>query len=216
MLFWPHLVGGASFRPQTLAFNVQILFNGRKGLAALPRYIPRNELPRMKIDQHTRTKAALMSQADELLIAIVLKNTKVTQVQIDEALSLCEAAKQEGRDLDLAHSILEQNFLGRAELYKLVKARNYALIRQEDKRLGKRLFRKNFITKTQLDEALAFQRQLFKALGDIKRVESILVDDGHVSPEQVREVWSEYTGYLKRKGDAPLEPKTDPSLLKRG
>lgn len=170
----------------------------------------------MKIDQITRTKAALMSQADELLIAIVLKNTKVTQVQIDEALALCESAKQEGRDLDLAHAVLEQNALGRAELYKLVKARNYALIRQEDKRLGKRLFRKNFITKTQLDEALAFQRHLFKALGDIKRVESILMDDGHVSPEQVREVWSEYTGYLKRRGDAPIEPKTDPSLLKRG
>ena len=161
-------------------------------------------------------KAARMTQADQLLISIILKNTKLNQEQIDQALADVSAAKKEGRDLDLAHAILEHEWLSRAELYKLVKARNYALIRQEDKRLGRRMFRKNFITKTQLDEALAFQRQLFKALGDIKRVESILMDDGHISPDQVREIWAEYTSYLKRKGDQPVEPKTDPSLMKRG
>ncbi|MCA8916635.1 MAG: hypothetical protein KDB90_14680 [Planctomycetes bacterium] len=170
----------------------------------------------MNLSQTQNTKAARMSQADQLLISIILKNTKVTQAQVDEALADCVTAKQEGRELDLAHAILEHNWLSRAELYKLVKARNYALIRQEDKRLGRRMFRKNFITKTQLDEALAFQRQLFKALGDIKRVESILMDDGHISPDQVREIWAEYTSYLKRKGDQPVEPKTDPSLMKRG
>ena len=42
------------------------------------------------------------------------------------------------------------------------------------------------------------------------------MDDGHITPEQVREIWAEYTGFLKRHGDAPVEPKTDPSLLKRG
>lgn len=157
-----------------------------------------------------------MSQADQLLIAIILKNTKVTQEQVDQALEEVATAKRESRELDLAHAILGHNWLSRAELYKLVKARNYALIRQEDKRLGRRMFRKNFITKTQLDEALAFQRQLFKALGDIKRVESILMDDGHIGPDQVREIWSEYTSYLKRRGDQPVEPKTDPSLMKRG
>lgn len=161
-------------------------------------------------------KAARMTQADQLLISIVLKNTKLNQEQIDQALAEVSAAKKEGRDLDLAHAILEHEWLSRAELYKLVKARNYALIRQEDKRLGRRMFRKNFITKTQLDEALAFQRQLFKALGDIKRVESILMDDGHIGPDRVREIWAEYTSYLKRKGDQPVEPKTDPSLMKRG
>lgn len=157
-----------------------------------------------------------MTQADELLISIILKNTRVSQQQVDQALSDCEAAKKEGRDLDLAHAILERQWLSRAELFKLVKARNYALIRQEDKRLGRRMFRKNYITRTQLDEALAFQRQLFKALNDIKRVESILMDDGLITAEQVREIWAEYTSYLKRKGDRPVEPNTDPSLLKRG
>ena len=166
--------------------------------------------------QTQEAKAARMTQADQLLISIVLKNTKVTQAQVDQALADCAAAHKEGRDLDLAHAILEHEWLSRAELYKLVKARNYALIRQEDKRLGRRMFRKNFITKTQLDEALAFQRQLFKALGDIKRVESILMDDGHIGPDRVREIWAEYTSYLKRKGDQPVEPKTDPSLMKRG
>jgi hypothetical protein len=157
-----------------------------------------------------------MSQADQLLIAILLKNTKVSQVQVDQSIADCAQAKSESRELDLAHAILQRGLLSRAELYKLVKARNYALIRQEDKRLGKRMFRKNFITRTQLDEALAFQRQLFKALGDIKRVESILLDDGHITPEQVREVWAEYTSYLKRRGDRPVEPKTDPTIMKRG
>jgi hypothetical protein len=165
---------------------------------------------------HSEAKAARMSQADQLLIAIILKNTRVKQAQVDEAMQDCVKATEEGRTLDLAHAILEKGWLTRAELYKLVKARNYALIRQEDKRIGRRMFRKHLITKTQLDEALAFQRQLFKALGDIKRVESILMDDGHVKPEQVREVWAEYTSYLKRRGDKPVEPKTDPSLLKRG
>jgi hypothetical protein len=167
--------------------------------------------------QHTtEARAARMSQADQLLISIILKNTKVTQDQVDQSLSDTAKAKQESRELDLAHAILERGLLSRAELYKLVKARNYALIRQEDKRLGKRMFRKNFITRTQMDEALAFQRQLFKALGDIKRVESILMDDGHITPEHVREVWAEYTSYLKRRGDRPVEPKTDPKIMKRG
>ncbi len=157
-----------------------------------------------------------MTQADELLISIILKNTKVSQEQVDQSLADTAKAAEEGRELDLAHAILERGLLSRAELYKLVKARNYALIRQEDKRLGKRMFRKNFITRTQMDEALAFQRQLFKALGDIKRVESILMDDGHVTPEKVREVWAEYTSYLKRRGDRPVEPKTDPTIMKRG
>lgn len=166
--------------------------------------------------QSNELKAARMTQADELLVAIVLKNTKVTQAQVDQALADCQTAVREGRELDLAHAVLSRGWLSRAELYKLVKARNYALIRQEDKRLGRRMFRKSFITKTQLDEALAFQRQLFKALGDIKRIESILMDDGHIQPDQVREIWSEYTSFLKRKGDRPVEPKTDPTLMKRG
>lgn len=170
----------------------------------------------MNVANSREMKAVRMSQADELLVQIILKNTKVTQDQVDQALADCKKAKAEGRELDLAHAVLERNWLSRAELYKLVKARNYALIRQEDKRIGRRMFRKGFITKTQLDEALAFQRQLFKALGDIKRVESILMDDGHLTPEQVREIWAEYTGFLKRKGDKPAEPKTDPSLMKRG
>ncbi|MCC6573360.1 MAG: hypothetical protein IT462_06160 [Planctomycetes bacterium] len=158
----------------------------------------------------------MMSQADELLVAIVLKNTKVTQANVDQAYAECQAAKADGKELDLAHAILSHNWLSRAELYKLVKARNFALMRQEDKRLGRRAFRKGYITKTQLDEALAFQRQLFKALGDIKRLESILMDDGHINQEQVREIWAEYTSFLKRTGARPAEPKTDPSLLKRG
>ena len=145
-------------------------------------------------------RAVRMSQADQLLIQIILKNTKVTQEQIDQSLAECQTAKAENRDLDLAHAILAHNWLSRAELYKL----------------GRRMFRKGFITKTQLDEGLAFQRQLFKALGDIKRIESILMDDGHITPDQVREIWAEYTSFLKRKGDAPVEPKTDPSLMKRG
>jgi hypothetical protein len=170
----------------------------------------------MNHSQTSEARAARMSQADELLIAIILKNTKLSREKVDEALFDCATAHEQGRELDLAHAILERQWLTRAELYRLVKARNYALIRQEDKRLGRRMFRKNFITRTQLDEALAFQRQLFKALGDIKRVESILMDDGHVTLDQVREVWSEYNTYLQRKGSKPVEPKTDPSLLKRG
>lgn len=161
-------------------------------------------------------KLYMLSQADELLIAIILKNTKVTQAQVDQALADCQQAKSEGRDLDLAHAILNRKWLSRAELYKLVKARNFALMRQEDKRIGRRAFRKGYITKTHLDEALAFQRQLFKALGDIKRLESILIDDGHITPEKVREIWAEYTSFLKRSGERPVEPKTDPSLLKHG
>ncbi len=170
----------------------------------------------MTVEATAAAKAYRMSQADQLLIAIVLKNTEVSQEQVDDALEACTHAKNEGRDLDLAHAILEKGWLSRAQLYKLVKARNYALIRQEDKRIGRRAFRKRLITKTQLDEALAFQRQLYKALGDIKRVESILVDDGHLTPKQVRDLWAEYTSYLKRSGERPVEPKTDPSLLKRG
>lgn len=173
-------------------------------------------VPLMHPFQTQEAKAAMMSQADELLVAIILKNTRMTTEQIDQAVADCQAARAESRDLDIAHAILEHDWLSRAELYKLVKARNYALIRREDKRIARRAFRKGLITRTQIDEALAFQRQLFKALGDIKRVESILMDDGHLSHEQVREIWAEYSAFLKRKGDRPVEPKTDPSLLKRG
>ena len=62
-------------------------------------------------------KAARMTQADQLLISIILKNTKLNQEQIDQALADVGAAKKEGRDLDLAHAILEHEWLSRAELY---------------------------------------------------------------------------------------------------
>ena len=41
----------------------------------------------MNLSQTQNTKAARMSQADQLLISIILKNTKVTQGQVDEALA---------------------------------------------------------------------------------------------------------------------------------
>ena len=63
----------------------------------------------MNLSQTQNTKAARMSQADQLLISIILKNTKVTQAQVDEALADCVTAKQEGRELDLAAEAFEQS-----------------------------------------------------------------------------------------------------------
>src|SRR5690242_11350002 len=98
---------------------------------ATPRREPQGNLAMQALTKEA--KIYMLSQADELLIQIILKNTKVTQPQVDQALADCQTAKSEGRDLDLAHSILNRKWLSRAELYKLVKARNFALMRQEDK-----------------------------------------------------------------------------------
>ena len=67
---------------------------------------------------HTKeAKLFMLSQADELLIAIILKNTKVSQAQVDQALADCQTAKNEGRDLDLAHANLSRKWPNRAETY---------------------------------------------------------------------------------------------------
>ncbi len=138
------------------------------------------------------------------LVTILLKNTSLQPELLQDALKQWRERFMFGGEKITLIDVLVQN--GNLERYKvpaLVKASEYALKRREDKLFGKRAFRKGLITQTQLDDALAFQKQLFKALYEVKRLEKILVDDGFLAPEDAQDIWSEYQAALeKRKGVA--------------
>ncbi|MCA8938873.1 MAG: hypothetical protein KDB07_03660 [Planctomycetes bacterium] len=155
-----------------------------------------------------------LSTYDSVLVALVLKNSSLNQSQVDEAVLGFLAADEDTR-ADLAHRFVELGLLSRTEMYRLVKARNFALLRKEDKRIARRAVRKGYISRTRINDALIFQKQLFKAIGNIKRLHEILIDDGSLSREQVNAIWAEYREYLHRRGERPAEARTDPALLKK-
>lgn len=155
-----------------------------------------------------------LSNADQVLVALILKNTTLGQALVDGALS--EFLTQDSTTrVDLAHFFVNKGILSRTEMYRLVKARNFALIRKDDRRIARRAVRKGYITRTKVGEALDFQKQLFKALGDIKRLHEIFVDDGSMSKEQVAELLTEYRSFLNRRGEQLTNTRTDPSLLRK-
>lgn len=155
-----------------------------------------------------------LSHRDKVLAALIVKNSKLGETLVEDALAQY-AAQPAGQAQDLAHFFVALGHFSRTEMYRLVKARNFALLRKEDRRIARRAVRKGYLLRTQILEALDFQKQLFKALGDIKRLHDILVEDGKLTQAQVNEIWAEYREYLKRRGERPEEARTDPSLLKR-
>lgn len=156
----------------------------------------------------------MLSHMDRVLVALIAKNTPIGDDRVAAIVAEWEA-EPNAQDLDLAHYFVEKGHVTRTQMYKLVKARNFALLRKEDKRIARRAVRKGLITRTQVNEALVFQKQLFRALGDIKRIEDILIDDSKLSRDQVNEIWREYREYLARFGEKPVLAQTDPTLLKR-
>lgn len=153
----------------------------------------------------------MLSSADQVLVALIVKNTDLGEESVHEIVSQWESDKSS----DLAHWLVEKEHLSRTQVYKLVKARNFALLRKEDKRIVRRIVRKGYISRGDMNEALDFQKQLYRALGDIKRLQDVLVDDNKLTQDQVDEVWTEYREYLKRRGERPVVARTDPSLLKK-
>lgn len=155
-----------------------------------------------------------LSHHDQVLVSLILKNTKLGE-QLVESIVVDWLNQDFNSRPDLAHYLVNLGHLSRTEMYRLVKARNFALLRKEDKRIARRAVRKGHISRTKVNEALDFQKQLFKALGDIKRLHEILVDDGSLTRAQVNDIWAEYRDYLHRRGERPAEAKTDSSLLKK-
>ncbi|MCK6439848.1 MAG: hypothetical protein L6Q71_06570 [Planctomycetes bacterium] len=157
----------------------------------------------------------MLSPTDQVLVSLIVKNTNLGDARVAEFVSAWEAEKSANSGADLAHWLVEKGHVSRTHMFKLVKARNFALLRKEDKRIVRRAVRKAYITRTQMNDALNFQKQLFRALGDIKRLQDILVDDSKLTRTQVDEIWTEYKLFLERSGERPVVTTTDPSLLKR-
>lgn len=155
-----------------------------------------------------------LTNPDQVLVALILKNTALGQPLIDGVISDYLASDPVAR-ADLAHHFVKLGHLSRTEMFKLVKARNFALLRKEDRRIARRAVRKGYITRTKVGEALDFQKQLFKALGDIKRLHEILIDDGSLSKEHVAELLAEYRVFIARRGESSTQTRTDPSLLRK-
>ncbi len=156
-----------------------------------------------------------LQELDKVLFALMGKNTSLGQDILAQIVRDYLGLENPDKP-DFAHFVVSQGYVSRQEMYRLVRARNFALLRKEDKRIGRRLFRRGFLSASDLNEALEFQKQIFKALGDIKRLHDILLEEKKVSKEEVHQVWQEYRHYLQRQGQAPAEPHTDPHLLKRG
>jgi len=155
-----------------------------------------------------------LTNADQVLVALILKNTTLGQALVDSTL-IEFLAQDPANTVDMAHFFVNKGHLSRTEMYRLVKARNFAMIRKDDRRIARRAVRKGFITRTKVSEALDFQKQLFKALGDIKRLHEIFVDDGSMTKEQVADVLVEYRSFLTRRGEQLANTRTDPSLMRK-
>lgn len=168
----------------------------------------------MSLDVAMLSYTDQLSSEDQVLVSLILKNTTLGQKLVDATLSEFLAQESATR-VDLAHFFVNKGHLSRTEMYRLVKARNFALIRKDDRRIARRAVRKGYITRTKVGEALDFQKQLFKALGDVKRLHEIFVDDGSMTKEQVADVLAEYRTFLHRRGEQLTNTRTDPSLLRK-
>ncbi|MGE0435207.1 MAG: hypothetical protein AB7S36_23355 [Planctomycetota bacterium] len=129
------------------------------------------------------------------LASIVIKNGDVPPKSLNAAIVKWREQFFAGGQRNLAEVLAEQGSIRRVQIPLLLKATKYALCRREDKIFGKRAYRRGLITKTQLDESLAFQKQLFKALHEVKRLETILIDDGFLKPDDTKKIWAEFTDY---------------------
>ena len=129
------------------------------------------------------------------LASIVVKNGDVPQPTLKAAMVKWREQFFSGGSRNLAEVLVEMGAIKRVQIPLLLKATRYALCRREDKVFGKRAYRRQMITRTQLDESLAFQKQLFKALHEVKRLETILIDDGFLKPEDAKKIWLEFSDY---------------------
>lgn len=140
------------------------------------------------------------------LASIVLKNTKVSLDKLEQGIRKWRDQHLEGGERTLVDILVDLAAVERYKVPTLLKACNYALLRKEDKAFGKRAYHKGQLTKVQLDEALAFQKQLYKALGEVKRIDVVLVDDGYLSADQAKELWAEYNDYKAKKVEKGVIP----------
>jgi hypothetical protein len=168
----------------------------------------------MGLDAVMLSPESQLSHQDEVLVALLAKNTELGQELVDATVAQWLALDVARRG-DLPHFFVNRGLCSRTEMFHLVKARNFALLRREDKRIARRAVRKGYLSRNKVEEGLDFQKQLFKALGDIKRLHEIFVDDGSLTREQVGEILDEYRQFLHRRGEEHHEARTDPTLLKK-
>jgi hypothetical protein len=146
------------------------------------------------------------------IAAIVIKNTDAEIDALRDALITWRQQYFDGGEATLADVLVERGAMPRYRLPIIERAADYALKRRRDKVFGKRAYRKGLITHAQLEESLAFQKQLFKALHEIKPLERILVEDGYLGEADAKKIWLEFEAHKKQA--PPPEPATVDAAIK--
>ena len=130
---------------------------------------------------------------------ILVKNGQPEPGRVEAAIRAWRSRQFESDHADrapetqtLAHVAAEHGLIPHFRVGVVLRGAEYAIKRRDDKAFGRRAHRLGHITRTQLDDALAFQKQLFKALYEIKRLETILIDDRLLTADQAATIWLGY------------------------
>jgi hypothetical protein len=141
-----------------------------------------------------------------VFLDILRKNVHVPMEKITEAIRIQRQRNGGGSEIEISIGdvLVELKVISPVQHQAVLKAFDYQEKRRLDKLFGKKAVSVGWCTEAQMNEALTFQKQLFKAMKEVRRIEDILVEDNVIDRAQARKVWELYRTYRTRRVANPL------------
>ncbi|MCD4657888.1 MAG: hypothetical protein K8S87_10145 [Planctomycetes bacterium] len=146
-------------------------------------------------------KAFLVRHDDPELVtqtiaSVVLKNTKISPMNLHRSIANWRRKYFSGGEENLLEALISSSLVSEKHQETIYNVVLYILKRMEDKVFGRRAVYLGFITRDQLNEALAYQKKLYQGLKEIKRVERILRDEELITAKQALSIWKDFQNYM--------------------
>jgi anti-anti-sigma factor len=151
---------------------------------------------------------------DELFMEIAVKAKLLTPAQIEDAKKLRAMLARQQFALSLPEIVAKKEFLNPHQVRFIHIAIRYEELRENDVDLADFILQKGFLPLEKLNEALSAQDAAYREGRHFPRLEDLLVQKKHLTPQQLHVVlraWEQLDGKA-REGSSPRVPRPQPSV----
>lgn len=145
---------------------------------------------------------------------LALDNKLISEIQLEEALEIQRKYHAEGKKIPLEDIFLEKRMISAPTIKKL----KVATTRKLDNQFGQLAIKKGFVSKEQVENALAVQAKTYKDYGSCQLIGDILITSGALKEDQQAEIMQQQKRVEKKltkitRVDEPHAPRVESELL---
>jgi len=154
---------------------------------------------------------------DQLFVDLCLKSKLLTTAQVEECRKLQSMLSDNGFALPLSEIVGKKELLNPSQIRLVNVGIRYEEQREVDVELGDFILRKGFLPIEKLNECLTAQELPYKEGRHFPRLEDLLIQKGHLTPQQLHVILRAYAqlgevSAIGKPGSSPRMPKMQPAV----